>query len=109
MEIALKIPGFTNIPAPSTVPTGGLGGGTGISAINLFIISFMVIGILFALWNILLGGLQMIFSRGIKEKVKSARDKVFFGVIGLVMLLFSIFFIQILGFVSGINLFNLLP
>jgi hypothetical protein len=104
MKIGLVIPGYTNIPAPSGVPSGGLAGGTGTNAISVFIVVVIIIGILFALWNIMLGGLQMIFSRGIKEKVKSARDKTFFGIIGLVLLLFSVFFVQILGAAIGIDI-----
>ena len=106
MKIALSIPGFSDI-APTTVPHGGFTPngatpGMGTRAITVFITLIIIVGILFSLWNVLRGGLSWIMSRGIKEKVKLARERVLFGIIGLCLLFLSIFFIQVISmFITG--------
>lgn len=111
--LSLSIPGFPNIdtgnpnltPLPSGVPTGGLET-TGQRTIQAFIIFIVIVAILFALWNLGKGGLDIIQSRGLKEKVKSGRERVMFGFIGLIMFFLSFFFINVIGRFFG---FDLLP
>jgi hypothetical protein len=110
MKIAFSIPGFSNIQ-PTMALHGGLSPsgadpGTGTKTVAVFVALIIIIGILFAFWNILWGGLQIIFSRGIKDKIKNARERVLYGILGLVLMLFSLFFVQILGAALG---FNLIP
>jgi hypothetical protein len=106
MKTAFSIPGFSDI-APTKIPHGGFtpsgpGPTTGTSVVSAIIFFLVLIAILFALWTLLLGGWEMITSRGLKEKVQKSRERVFQGIVGLVFLLLSFFIIQIISyFVTG--------
>jgi hypothetical protein len=119
MELALKIPGIENSidsNLPSGIPTGGLFsdsagtavGGTGVNAISAFIILAVILAILFTLWNIWRGGWDMIMSRGLKEKVKSGRDRITNALLGLIFLFLSFFAISILNTLLGTDMFPFL-
>lgn len=109
--LSLSIPGFDNVdtgnpkltPLPEGVPTGGLLG-TGESILNTFITLIAVVAVFFALWEIGKGGIDMIQSRGLKEKFASGRDRVIFGVFGLIMFFLSFVFLNVLSAFFGIDL-----
>jgi hypothetical protein len=71
----------TRIPNP-------LGEGTGISTVIVRITDFIFnLGISLAAVIFLVGGLQYIFSFGSEDKVKDAKNTLFYGAVGLVILL----------------------
>jgi hypothetical protein len=119
MELALKIPGMDN-PINSNLPTGvpvggfdfdkttGIAGGIGMNIISAFIILIVIISILYALWNIWLGGWQLILSTGIKEKVKNSRDRILNALLGLIFLILSFFAIGVLNALFGTDMFPFL-
>ncbi|MDP2586065.1 MAG: hypothetical protein Q8P29_04260 [Candidatus Levybacteria bacterium] len=111
--LSFSIPGYGQIDSdpPGGVPTGGLfnttgGAGTGQNIISSLIIFIVVVAILFTLWEIGKGGLDIIQSRGVKEKMKSGRERVMYGVFGLIMLFLSFFFISVISAFFG---FDIIP
>lgn len=106
MKIALSIPKYGNIDSnlPSGVPTGGLDGAK--KGIILPILEILVVGaVLFALYQLVTGGLNIIMSRGNKEKVKKAREKIINAILGLIFIFLSFLAINILGSFIGTSLF----
>lgn len=106
MKIAtLSIPGTDGIDSnlPPGVPTGGLEG-TGKNTIETFITIIVIMAILFSLWLILTGGISIIMSKGDKEKLKRARSKVTYAVVGLVLIFFVFVGMNILGSFMGFTL-----
>lgn len=116
----MSIPGTNGTPIqlneglPSGVPVGGLFtddagkvvGGTGVNAIQAFIVLTIIVAIIVAFWFIFKGGWDMITSRGIKEKFQKSRERVFYALFGLFMI-----FIAFLMLSAGSALFgyDLLP
>lgn len=88
-----------NVQVPSGVPSTTARINPFISGIIRFII---VIAGLFALWNLLMGGLGMITGAGDKGKIQEAQNKIFMSVLGLVIIAASFL---IIGIVSKL-LFN---
>lgn len=113
-KIALKIPGVDGNPMqidsglPPGVPTGGLET-TGQNAIFVFIVLTVAIAILFALWSILKGGLDIIMSAGHKEGVKSGRERVIYALLGLVFVFLSFVLIGAINAFFGGNLLPFVP
>lgn len=110
--LSFSIPGYGQIDSglPSGVPTGGIldsagnPAGTGVKAIQVFIIFVVIVAILFTLWEMGKGGLEIIQSRGIKEKIKSGRERLFYGVFGLIMLFLSFLFIRAISAFFGFDI-----
>lgn len=104
--LSVSVPGYGQIDSglPSGVPTGGLA--TGSNAIWTFIILITIIAILFTLWEMGKGGMDLIMSRGVKEKIKLGRERVFYGIFGLLMFFLSFFFISVISSFFG---FNIIP
>lgn len=106
-KLALSIPGFENIDnptgLPAGVPTGGLST-TGQSTISVFILFIVTLAILLALWFIAKGGMEIIQSRGIKERFLAGRDRVLFAVFGLIMIFLSFFMLNIISAFFGVDL-----
>lgn len=112
MKIALTIPGFGKVDSDLPVPTGGLfdatgkEAGTGQNIIFTFLNLTLIIAILVALFFIGIGGINMIFSEGEKEKLKKGREQVTFAVLGLIFIFLSFFAINIISTFFGFNLSN---
>lgn len=113
MKITLSIPGFENIdtgnpnltPLPKGVPTGGLD--TGQNAIWVGIELFVIGAILLSIYYILRGGINMITSGGDKEKFQKGRERVRYAIIGLIVIFFSLFIVNFIGGLFGVNLLSL--
>lgn len=107
MKLTLSIPGANGTPmkidSDLPVPTGGLET-TGQNTIHAFVNLTLVIAILVALWFIVRGGLDMITSEGQKEKIKSARERVIFALVGLIFIFLSFTMINIIEAFFGFNL-----
>ena len=108
-SLSLTLPGQLNdveIQVPKGVPTGGLqtDGTSAIHlALNLAFLAAIILTFLLLLW----GGFQWITSAGDKSKIQAARKRIYFAVIGLVVVFLSIFIISVIGAVFGIDHFGL--
>jgi predicted small integral membrane protein len=74
----------------------------------MFILFIVFVAIFLALYYILIGGLNMITSRGHKESIASNRDAIYYAILGLVFVFLSFFIMNVLGKVYGLDLFSFL-
>ena len=108
--LTLKIPGADGTPiqidSDLPVPTGGLIKGNEIIGVLIEII--FIGAILFALLNIIRGGINIITSGGQKERFEMGRERVRYAIIGLIVVFTSFFLVNLFGKVFGITfpLFN---
>src|SRR3989344_7900924 len=101
-KLVLSISG-TQIQAPAGIPTGGMD--TGQKAINLGLNLFFVLGVVITITLVLYSGIQWMLSGGDKEKVASARGRLTYSIIGLVVIVTAFAILKIvfwlLGYSSG--------
>jgi hypothetical protein len=109
MKIAFQVPGANNtsvdVPTAEGMPHGGF------DVVQAFItwglsLIFVIAGLaafLFLLW----GGISWISSGGDKEKIESARNKIVYAIIGLIIILSSYLIVRTVGQLFGVNVFNL--
>jgi predicted metalloprotease len=104
--LTLQVPGYEGeIGAPEGIPTGGLSEGSGIAQ---WAITFLFIGaIVVALFMLIYSGIQWIMSGGDKQKVESARHRIIYAIIGLVVVFLSFMIINVIGTIFGVNLLGL--
>ena len=101
---AFSVPGYNNISAPATVPTGGLeAGGTGQSIIQTGIKIFLIVAVILAVFFVMYGGIQWITSQGDKTKIAAARAKITYAIVGLIVSLLAFFIINIIDGVLNIG------
>lgn len=107
-KLVLTISG-TPIDAPAGVPTGGME--TGQKAINLGFNLLFLVGVVITLALIIYSGIQWILSNGEKEKIASARARITYSIIGLVVIITAFIVVKVvltlLGYDSGF-FFNIL-
>lgn len=101
--LSLTIPGYGKIDAPTGLPTGTPTGGLETNVIQTFIVLAVVLAVITSLWFILKSGLGIIMSGGVKEKLKSSRDALYYAIFGLFMLFLSFFLLNLLGAALGYN------
>jgi hypothetical protein len=118
--LTLSIPGMNGTPItsnlPSGVPTGGFDfdkttgiySGTGVSIISTLLILIVVLSVIYTLWNVWLGGWQLILSRGVKEKVKNARNRILSALLGLIFLILCFLVVGVLNAFFNTNMFPFL-
>lgn len=110
MKLTLSIPGTDGTPvqleAPSGVPTGGLFD-TGQSVIVTAIELFLLGAVLFSLFTLIRGGVNMMTSGGDKQRFQAGREKIRYAIIGLLVVFFSFALVNILGTLFGINLLEI--
>lgn len=104
--LTLSIPGTggtIKLEAPVGVPTGGLyNSGVNIIAVGIQVV--MLSAILIALFFVIRGGINLIMSRGDKEKLQKARERIAYSIIGLVIIFLSFLGVSIIGGLFGIDL-----
>lgn len=105
--IALTIPGANGQPgvqvqAPNSIPKGGSERlGQAISGgINIMIIIAVVLCLISLVW----AGIQWASSSGDKGKVASARARITWSIIGLIIVLLAFLIVNILGSFFNVNL-----
>ena len=87
------------ILAPPGIPSGGIvdaGTITGNAVSILF-----AIGVILALFYLIYAGIQWTMSGGDKQKIAAARNKIIYAIIGLLVIFFSIFIVNLVLFVLG--------
>jgi type IV secretory pathway VirB2 component (pilin) len=93
-HLALKI-ADTPIEAPPGIPTGGFTNSpVGNTILANLINTAFVIGTLFALLNIIWGGINWITSQGDKEKLNLARRRILFSIVGLVIITLAVLIVN---------------
>lgn len=106
--IAICVPGTDGpecISPPVGIPTGGLSGPGSTVLQNSIIILFtlaVVLVLIFLLW----AAIRWITSGGDKQKLQSARSGIIYAIVGLVVVFFAFFLINILGYFFGIKLYG---
>lgn len=101
--LALTVPGYGQVHAPSEIPGGGgmltLLGSTQAMTLLVFVIA-SVIALFFMIW----GGIQWIMSEGDKSKVQAARMRITYALIGLVLMFLSFFIVNLVGHLFSVPL-----
>ena len=100
--LALTLPGGQTIQAPAGLPQGGLTTVTKViaNAITIMLILTVILSLIF----LILGGIGWITSGGDKQKVSSARSRITYAIIGLIVALLSFFIVGIVGFFFNVKL-----
>ncbi len=103
--LALTLPGGSSVNPPSDIPRGGLSYLTGAlqQAITLMIILGIVLILIYIVW----AGAQWISSGGDKAKLAAARAKLTWAIIGFIVVLLSVFILNVIGFLFKVNLLKL--
>ncbi len=94
--LSLTLPGMegTPIEIPEGVPVGGLSTANDIFATGVQ--TAFVIAIILALFLMVWSGIQWMTSSGEKEKIAAARKRITFTLIGLLVMVLSVFFVNII-------------
>lgn len=101
--LSLTLPGGTEINGPPGVPTGGFTDGSTTGNIlisNILQLSF-AIAVIATLLVIVWGGFLWITSRGDKERLTAARNRIIYAIIGLILVFFSALIINLILFFLG--------
>ena len=100
MKLSLSISG-TRIVAPQGVPTGGID--TGQEIINLGFNLLFVVGVIITIALVIYSGIQWTLSGGDKEKIASARARLTYAIIGLVVIVTAFVIIKTVLSLLGYN------
>lgn len=100
----IKIDG-TPIPVPDSVRHTIVNPGLfGENILQRIVIVTLIAGCTFALITIIIAGIQWTSSEGDKEKLSKARSKLTYSIIGLLVMFFAFFVINIIGGLFGVSL-----
>jgi len=91
--------GGTPIEAPAGVPTGGMD--TGQKIINLGFSLLFVTGVIITIALIIYSGIQWTLSGGDKEKIASARTRLTYAIIGLVVIVTAFAIVRLIITILG--------
>lgn len=91
-QLALSI-NETTISPPPGIPTGGFGD-KGISVIQIALTMLFVLADVIALAFVIFAGIQWAMSGGDKQKIQSARNRLMYSIIGLIVISGSFFIVQ---------------
>lgn len=80
-----------------------LGGGNTGNTIRNVIVFFVMIGVIFALIFLLLGGIKWITSKGEKTEVEAARNQIVAALVGLLFIILAVFLLSIILSAFGIS------
>lgn len=102
--LSLELPGYGKLDAPKGILTGDSGSIDTIAQFGLNIL--FIVAAVFALFTLLLAGIQWITSDGDKQKVVAARLRITFAIVGLVVVLLAFLIVNIIGGVFDVQLFT---
>ncbi len=99
--LSLKV-GGVEITAPQDVPKGGLDKGQTIiqNSITLLLTATAIFSIVMLIW----GGMMWVTSNGDKAKIDSARKRVIYSIIGLVVAFLSFTILSFIEFLFGVKM-----
>ena len=100
--LALTLPGGQTINPPAGIPQGGIT--TTSSAIANAVTLMLIVVVVLALIYLILGGIRWITSGGDKAKVASARARITFAIVGLIVAMGAFFIVNIIGYFFKVNL-----
>lgn len=102
--LTLTIPGGQEIRPPSNIPGGGIDlvGEIFRNSYTIMLLITVVLSLIFIVY----GAINWITSGGDKQKVESARKKVTFAVIGLIVAFMSFAIVALLGYFFDIDLLS---
>jgi len=103
--LALTLPGGQTVTPPSGVPSGGIDVIAKIVANAITIM--MIIAVILSLFYLIIGGMQWISSGGDKAKVASARSRIMYAIICLVVAMAAFFLVSIIGYFFQVNLLQI--
>ena len=103
-ELALTVPGGTEIGGVAGMPEGGIN--TVEHIIQWGTTMLMIVSVFLAIFFLIWGGITWITSAGDKEKIESARKKILYSIIGLTVIFASFLIINIVGGVFGVDFFE---
>jgi hypothetical protein len=104
-KFALSLPSFGSVNPPSGVPSGGLS--TFSNIINVLLTVFLVIIVLLAIGYILWGSIRYIIARGEAEKIKGAREKITYAIVGLIVAFLAFLIVNTTGTFFNVNLLTM--
>ena len=105
-KIALSIPGFGKLDSPTGLPQGVPTGGIdmGQKAVGVTIQLILIGAIFIAIFFIIRAGINMMTSGGDKQKFHTARERIRYVIIGLVIIFLSFAIVNLIGRFFGVNL-----
>lgn len=111
MKIALSLPGLGQIDEPTGLPKGTPTGGIEAASKTIGVIFDFVIvaAIVFAVYLLIRGGINMMTSGGDKERFAKGRERLRYAIIGLIIIFLSFGLINLLGVFFGVSLLKLTP
>ncbi|MCL6096058.1 MAG: hypothetical protein M1444_00020 [Patescibacteria group bacterium] len=92
-ELALSI-NNTSIPVPRGIPSGGFDT-NGINIIQAALTILFVLADVAALAFVIFAGIQWIISGGDKQKIQSARNRLIYSIVGLIVITLSFVIVRI--------------
>lgn len=105
--LSIKLPGGEEIAPPAGVPTGGEG--KLIDILQAFIYLFFIFAIIFALLVLIYSGWLWMTSVGDKQKIASAKQRMTYALVGLIVVFISFFIINFVTGFFNINLLGSIP
>lgn len=104
--LSLSIPGANGNPIPvkppGSIPSGGITftlNNALVVFLDLFIITAVILALFFLIW----GGFDWMTSGGDKQKLASARQKITFAIVGLIIVFLAFFIINLISYFFGIS------
>lgn len=104
-----KVPGGSSGPqdlqAPSGIPKALQGGleTSGAAFFQTVVNNLIILGSFLTLVMVIISGIQWMTSRGDPNKIASAKQRFFFAVIGLLVMLGAFFIVRVIIFITGGN------
>lgn len=101
-----SVPGSSGsqpLNAPEGVPQALRGGleSSGNAFFQTVVNNLIILGSFLALVMVMISGIQWIMSRGDPQKVASAKRRLFFAIIGLLIMLGAFFIVRVIIFITG--------
>src|SRR5438067_2689568 len=106
MKLALTLPGNVVIQPPKEIAHTIKPGTYGLGFFGVAIGLLFILAALLCLGYIVFGGIKWITSEGDAKNIQTARSMILYAVIGLAIVFFSFFIINIIGKVLGIDLLH---
>ncbi len=100
--LALTLPGGQTINPPAGIPKGGITVTSSVigNAVTIMLIIAAILSLIF----LILGGIRWITSGGDKQKVASARSRITYAIVGLVVAMGAFFIINVIGYFFHVKL-----